>query len=214
MKKIFFIILIFLLNSCDNAQVKSIKSLCSNLGLEKKSVEFKECIKSYDHLFVYSLENNINNEKKQIDKHNKYAVAVNSVNLNIDENKYEQVDMPKFLNKSFSDSLLLSELKDQYALRKKIKFRSDFSINFDENNKIYLNLSADDPKDYYNILFLVSNAGFQNTDVQRKIMQDSEVIMFFPLTYPPTKKESLIFGYFDEVPGQFLKESQNPENRF
>ena len=190
---------------CDNAQVKRLKSLCSNLGLDKKSNEFKECIKSYDHLFVFSLEKNIASEQEEINKHNKYAEAVNAVDLNIDERKYEEVDFPKFIEKSFLDSLLLSDLKDKYALKKRIKFKSDFSINFDENNKIDMTLSADDPKDYYNSLFLISNAGFQNIEIQKKIMQKSSVMRFFPLSFPPTKKESLIFGYFDEVPGEFLK---------
>ena len=30
-------------------------------------------------------------------------------------------------------------------------------------------------------------------------------MFWFPLSYPPTKKESLIYGYFDETPGEFLK---------
>lgn len=206
MKKIILILTFSLfVFGCDNAQVKRIKSLCSNLGLDKKSDEFKECIKSYENLFVYSLEKNITEEKKEIENHNKYADAVNSVNLDINDEEYKEVNFPEFLNKSFSDSLLLSELKDPYSLRKKIKFRADFRINFTENDKIDITLSADDPKDYYNSLFLITNAGFQNVEIQKKIMQKSDVMIFFPLSFPATKKESLIFGYFDEVPGEFLK---------
>jgi hypothetical protein len=205
MKKFLVIIFISLfIFGCDSPQVKRIKKSCLNLGLEKKSEDYKECIKSSDHLFVYALDSNIDREQKEFNKHNKYAEKVNSINLNINRDNYEEVNFPKFLEKNFLDTLLLSELKNQYSLKKKIKFRSDLSISFDENDKIDLTLSADDPKDYYNSLFFISNAKFQNVEIQKKIMQKSSDMFWFPLSYPPTKKESLIYGYFDETPGEFL----------
>ena len=206
MKKFLVIIFISLfIFGCDSPQVKRIKKSCLNLGLEKKSEDYKECIKSSDHLFAYALDQNIDKEHKQFDEHNKYVEAVNAIKLNINEYSYEEVDLPKFLEKNFSDTLLLSDIKNEYSLKKKIKFRSDFSISFDENDKIDLNLSADDPKDYNNSLFFLTNAGFQNIEIQKKIMQKPDTMMWFPLSYPPTKKESLIYGYFDEVPGEFFK---------
>ena len=206
MKKFLVIIFISLfIFGCDSPQVKRIKKSCLNLGLEKKSEDYKECIKSSDHLFVYALDSNIDRKQKEFNKHNKYAEKVNSINLNINRDNYEEVNFPKFLEKNFLDTLLLSELKNQYSLKKKIKFRSDLSISFDENDKIDLTLSADDPKDYYNSLFFISNAKFQNVEIQKKIMQKSSDMFWFPLSYPPTKKESLIYGYFDETPGEFLK---------
>lgn len=206
MKKLLEIFIIcLLLFSCDNRQVKNLKNSCLRLGLEKKSEAYKECIKSYDHLFVYALDSNIDREQKEFKKHNKYAEKVNSIKLNINEEDYEEVDFPKFIEKNFLDTLILSELKNEYSLKKKIKFRSDLSIGFDENDKIELTLSADDPKDYNNSLFFISNAKFQNVEIQKKIMQKSSDMFWFPLRYPPTKKESLIYGYFDETPGEFLK---------
>jgi hypothetical protein len=206
MKKILGIVVLSLMVfSCDSQQVKNLKNSCLRVGLDKKSEAYKECIKSYDHLFVYALDSNIDREQKEFNKHNKYAEKVNSINLNVNEDNYEQVNFPKFLKKNFLDTLLLSKLKNQYSLKKKIKFRSDLTISFDENDKIDLTLSADDPKDYYNSLFFLSNAKFQNIEIQKKIMQKSSDMFWFPLSYPPTKKESLIYGYFDETPGEFLK---------
>jgi len=204
MKKLLLTIFLSLfISGCDSPQVKRIKQSCLNLGLDKKSQDYKECIKSDDHLFAYSLETNIINEQKKIAKHNNYAEKVNLIDLNINEDDYEEVDFPKFLKLSFTDTLLLSSLKDQYSLRKKIKFKSDFIINF-EDNKIDIILTADDPKDDNNSLFFLSNAEFQNVEIQKKIIQ-KKGMMWFPLSYPPTKRESLIYGYFDEAPGQMLR---------
>jgi hypothetical protein len=120
MKKFLVIIFISLfIFGCDSPQVKRIKKSCLNLGLEKKSEDYKECIKSSDHLFVYALDSNIDREQKEFNKHNKYAEKVNSINLNINRDNYEEVNFPKFLEKNFLDTLLLSELKNQYSLKKK-----------------------------------------------------------------------------------------------
>ncbi|MBL6758761.1 MAG: hypothetical protein ISQ17_03320 [Pelagibacteraceae bacterium] len=205
MKKIFtsflFLCLFSLtLVSCDNRATSDRKENCSRY-LEKKSDEFKNCIKSDDHLFVYSLETKIQRFKNGIEKHNNFASRVNSIKLDTNKYDYESVNFPEFLKLNFLDSISLLKLKNNYALEKKIKFKADFKISYDDNDNIDLTLFQRDDLDHNNFLFMLSNSAFQNIKIQKKIINKKNSILIF--RYPPTKSESLIYGYFDQAVGSY-----------
>ena len=134
-------------------------------------------------------------------KHNDFASSVNSIKLDINKNDYESVNFPKFLKLNFMDSLSLSKLKNKYALEKKIKFKADFRISYDENDKIDITLFQRDDLDPNNFLFMLSNSAFQNIKIQKKLINKKNSILMF--RYPPTKSESLIYGYFDQAVGSY-----------
>ena len=204
LKKFLWIMVLGLISltliSCDNRATTDRKENCLRY-LEKKSDEYKNCIKSDDHLFVYSLETKIQRVKDAIKKHNDFASSVNSIKLDTNKYDYESVNFPKFLKLNFMDTLRLSKLKNEYALEKKIKFKADFRISYDDNDKIDLTLFQRDELDYNNYLFRLSNSAFQNIKIQKKIINKKNSILIF--RYPPTESESLIYGYFDQAVGSY-----------
>ena len=156
LKKLLGIVVLGLISltliSCDNRATTDRKENCLRY-LEKKSDEYKNCIKSDDHLFVYSLETKIQRVKDAIKKHNDFASSVNSIKLDTNKYDYESVNFPEFLKLNFLDSISLLKLKNNYALEKKIKFKADFKISYDDNDNIDLTLFQRDDLDHNNFLF-------------------------------------------------------------
>ena len=114
MKKLLGIVVLGLISltliSCDNRATTDRKENCLRY-LEKKSDEYKNCIKSDDHLFVYSLETKIQRVKDAIKKHNDFASSVNSIKLDTNKYDYESVNFPKFLTINVINAKSISSAK-------------------------------------------------------------------------------------------------------
>ena len=193
--------LLVILNSCDDRGTKFRKNHCTKF-VEKNSVEFKDCIKSADHAFVYGLEEAIQREKADIDEFNKKVNIVNATTLDVSHKDYEEVDFQKFLRDNFNDQIIL-EYKNKDVLKKKIKFKSGFYIGLGEEEDLTLN--KQDPNDYYNALWFV-NSNYYSVEIKSKILSPQKQGLFWM-----TKSgeiESQIYGMFYQSPDNFGKESK------
>ena len=201
MKKLLGIVVLGLLSlsliSCDDRRTSERKDLCQSY-VDKESDNFKDCIKSDDHAFVYGLEKNLEKEKKKLLEYNKNVEMVNSIKLNINHSEYEEVEFRNFLDENFDDTMLLSELKNDQILGKKIKFNSGFYIGL--GDKPYISLRKQDPNDYFNSLWKVL-ADFHNIEVESKILKPYKNIISYINVSGAT--DNLIYGIFYKRPGSY-----------
>jgi hypothetical protein len=206
MKKLLGIVVLGLLSSsligCDDRRTSERKDLCQ-LYVDKKSEDFKECIKSDDHVFVYSLEKNIEKERKKIKEYNKDVEIINSIRLNINHSEYKEVEFRNFLDENFNDTLLLRGLKNDQILGKKIKFNSGFYIQLGDEPTLVLR--KQDPNDYFNSIWRVS-ADFHNIEVQSKILEPYKKLIFYKRIIGDVDNE--VYGIFYKKPGVSVKQTE------
>lgn len=198
--KIFFLLsLIFLfLTACDDPGTKYRKQNCEKF-LSKNTDGYKDCTKSSSHYFVYSLEEELLRVKKEINEYNENATLVNSLGPLVNEQDYEEVNFENFLNENFEDTIFFT-LKNRKILNKKIKFKSSFYVGLSEEDENSIDLTKQDPNDYYNSLWFF-DGNFYNIDVKEKLIYPKNQRLYWMGTTGDTESE--IFGFFRDMPGSY-----------
>jgi len=191
MKKLFlYAFLGLILSSCGSDHgLKYRKHGCQEFGYKKGSEEYKECIKSPTHYFVYGIEHEIERKKEEYEEYNKVAEKINKIKLEINEEEYEEVDFEKFLYANYDSSFSIATAlpKNENIIGKKIKFKSTFNF-MPPDKTIWLN-----KKDSY---FFESE--FHNIEIKNKFSFD--YIHPFILVNLPSDT-TMIYGNFDKDPG-------------
>ena len=199
MKKLFSFLLIFLfLTACDDPGTKYRKQNCEKF-LSKNTDEYKDCTKSSSHYFVYSLEEELLRVQKEIKEYNENAAIVNSLGPLVNKQEYEEVNFEDFLNENFEDTIFFT-LKSRKILNKKIKFKSSFYVGLSEENENSIDLTKQDPNDYYNSLWFF-DGNFYNVDVKEKLIYPKNQRIFWMGTTGETESE--IFGFFRDTQGSY-----------